>query len=96
MIQNVLMSIAIFAFSIIVVYTLYFFSKLTFFKSTTTAFNKPISIIICAKNELENLRSHLPKILEQSYSEFEVIVVNDQSNDGSDIFKKKFTFTRFF
>jgi len=90
MAQYVLISIAISTLSIIVCYTLYFFSKLTFFKSTTTAFNKPISIIICAKNELENLRSHLPKILEQNYSEFEVIVVNDQSNDGSDILLKEF------
>ena len=67
MIQNVLMSIAISAFSIIVGYTLYFFSKLTFFKSTTTAFNKPISIIICAKNELENLEKNLPIIFNQNF-----------------------------
>ena len=89
MIQNVLISIAISTLSIIIGYTLFFFSKLPFFKSTTTAFNKPISIIICAKNELENLRSHLPKILEQNYPEFEVIVVNDQSNDRSDILLKE-------
>ena len=89
MAQYVLTSIAISTLSIIAGYTLYLFSKLTFFKSTQTSFNKPISIIICAKNELENLRSHLPKILEQNYPEFEVIVVNDQSNDGSDIFLKE-------
>ena len=88
MVQHVLTAIALSALSIIVVFTIYFFSKLTFFKSKTIVFNKPISIIICAKNELENLRSHLPKILEQNYPEFEVILVNDQSNDGSDIFLK--------
>jgi hypothetical protein len=54
MAQYVLTSIAISALSIIVIYTIYFFSKLTFFKSKTIVFNKPISIIICAKNELEN------------------------------------------
>ncbi len=89
MVQYVLTAIALSALSVIVLYTIYFFSKLTFFKSNTIVFNKPISIIICAKNELENLRSHLPKILEQNYPEFEVIVVNDQSNDGSDIFLKE-------
>jgi glycosyltransferase involved in cell wall biosynthesis len=88
MVQHVLTAIALSALSIIVAYTIYFFSKLTFFKRKTIVFNKPISIIICAKNELENLRSHLPKILEQNYPEFEVILVNDQSNDGSDIFLK--------
>ena len=89
MIQNILISIAISALSIIVGYTLYLFSKFTFFKGKTVAFNKPISVIICAKNELQNLRSHLLKILEQNYPEFEVIVVNDQSNDGSAIFLKE-------
>ena len=89
MIQNVLISIAISALSIVIGYTLFFFSKLTFFKSTTTAFNKPISIIICAKNELENLRENLPIIFNQNFQKFEVIVVNDQSNDRSDILLKE-------
>jgi cellulose synthase/poly-beta-1,6-N-acetylglucosamine synthase-like glycosyltransferase len=45
---------------------------------------KPISIVICAKNEEENLRKFLPKILEQDYPDFEVIVVNDSSSDNTD------------
>lgn len=44
----------------------------------------PISIIICAKDELANLRAFLPAILEQDYPEFEVIVINDSPTDGSD------------
>lgn len=45
--------------------------------------NQPVSVIICAKNELENLKRFLPVILEQDYPAFEVIVVNDNSTDGS-------------
>ncbi|MDP4203543.1 MAG: glycosyltransferase [Bacteroidota bacterium] len=41
----------------------------------------PVSVIICAKNESENLRQFLPAILEQDYPCFEVIVVNDGSTD---------------
>ncbi|MEZ4938873.1 MAG: glycosyltransferase [Crocinitomicaceae bacterium] len=41
----------------------------------------PISVIIAARNEDENLDSFLPKILNQKYPEFEVIVVNHQSVD---------------
>ena len=89
MIQNVLISIAISALAIVIGYTLYFFSKLNFFKSTTTTFNKPISIIICAKNEFENLEKNLPIIFNQNFQKFEVIVVNDQSNDGSDVLLKE-------
>lgn len=43
----------------------------------------PISVIICAKNEAENLKAHLPKILEQHYPKFEVILVNDSSTDNT-------------
>ena len=41
----------------------------------------PVSIIICARNEEENLIQNLPSILEQDYPSFEVIVVNDCSED---------------
>lgn len=43
----------------------------------------PVSIIICARNEEDNLFHNLPKILDQDYPDFEVIVVNDQSVDDS-------------
>ncbi len=41
----------------------------------------PISVIIAAKNEVENLKNNLPYILKQNYPQFEVIVVDDQSKD---------------
>jgi len=44
----------------------------------------PLSVVICAKNESENLRSFLPSVLEQDYPDFEVIVVNDGSTDESE------------
>lgn len=44
----------------------------------------PLSVIICARNESENLRKYLPSILEQDYPEFEVIVINDGSTDESE------------
>jgi cellulose synthase/poly-beta-1,6-N-acetylglucosamine synthase-like glycosyltransferase len=43
----------------------------------------PLSVIICAKNEKDNLLNHLPQILTQDYPNFEVIVVDDGSNDGT-------------
>lgn len=42
-----------------------------------------VSVIICAHNELENLKQNLPLFINQEYESFEVIVVNDRSNDGS-------------
>ena len=42
---------------------------------------KAVSVIICAKNELNNLRKHLKSVLDQTYPDYEVIVVNDGSWD---------------
>lgn len=43
----------------------------------------PVSVIIAARNEEDNLFHNLPKVLTQNYPEFEVIVVNHQSIDDS-------------
>ena len=44
----------------------------------------PVSVIICARDEEENLRKFLPFVLEQDYPDYEVIVVNDGSTDDTD------------
>lgn len=46
----------------------------------------PVSVVICARNELKNLRAFLPSVLEQDYPEYQVIVVNDCSWDESAAF----------
>jgi biofilm PGA synthesis N-glycosyltransferase PgaC len=45
---------------------------------------EPVSIIVCAKNEDENLTEFLPKVLTQEYPEYEVLVVNDCSWDNTE------------
>lgn len=44
----------------------------------------PISVIICAREESENLRRNLTAVLEQDYPQFEVIVINDGDTDESE------------
>ena len=50
----------------------------------SAASREPVSVIICARNEDDNLTEFLPKILVQDYPEFEVIVVNDCSIDNTE------------
>lgn len=58
------------------------FSKFSFQKPQTAQSNfQPVSIIICAKNEAENLKVFLPAILAQDYPVFEVVLINDSSID---------------
>lgn len=44
----------------------------------------PVSVIICSKDEAENLRKFLPFVLQQDYPVFEVVVINDGSTDETD------------
>lgn len=41
----------------------------------------PVSVIICAHNEQENLKAFLPSIIAQDYPDFEIVVVDDCSSD---------------
>ncbi|TLX75325.1 glycosyltransferase [Labilibacter sediminis] len=77
-------------FTIQVFYYLYFFNRLgnkkNFQKPDDNFKYPPVSVIICAKNESKNLEQHLPYILNQKYpGTFEVIVVNDASEDDSEL-----------
>ncbi len=65
---------------------IYFFSFFSFATARPKARlhpEPPVSVIICAKNEAENLANFLPSILEQDYPDFEVIVINDASADNT-------------
>jgi glycosyltransferase involved in cell wall biosynthesis len=66
-------------------YYLFIYLKLPLHKpAQTTSSDRGISVIICAKNEENNLKRFLPKILEQDHPNFEVVVVNDSSTDDTE------------
>ena len=44
----------------------------------------PVSVIICARNEAENLEKHLPAFLAQDHPDYEIVVVNDCSTDHTE------------
>ena len=72
------------------IYYFYFFSRLAFHKEIyATKDPEPVSIIICARNEIKNLKKHIYSVLDQVYPEFQVVVVNDCSWDESDDFLKE-------
>jgi glycosyltransferase involved in cell wall biosynthesis len=66
-------------------YLIFIFARLSFYKKPEEEDKPiiPVSIIIAARNESDNLYENLPAILNQDYPEFEVIVVNHQSIDDS-------------
>ena len=69
-----------------VFYYAWFFSRVAFYKKKekNQSQQHPVSVIICARDEDENLARNLPGVLVQSYpSSFEVVVINDNSLDDS-------------
>jgi len=79
---------------LLLVFTIAFFIavaiQIAFFAAFLIAFTRkkekgnasePVSIVICAHDEIDNLRELIPLLMEQDYPDFEIIIVNDRSND---------------
>ncbi|MDZ7614986.1 MAG: glycosyltransferase [Flavobacteriaceae bacterium] len=47
------------------------------------AYSSPVSVVVCAKNEENNLKVLLPALIAQKYTHFELVLVNDHSQDDS-------------
>ncbi|MCB4809499.1 glycosyltransferase [Tamlana sp. 62-3] len=81
---DVIFYIFIVVVGIQILFYLFIFSKLAFFKQQEqTKTNISVSVIICAKNEAENLKTFLPSIISQAYSNFEIVLINDASSDNT-------------
>jgi glycosyltransferase involved in cell wall biosynthesis len=83
------MLLIIFCLFIVVVFVqfLYYivvFGKFSFAKTQTVTPKKiPISVIVCAKNEEENVKNFIPLLLEQNYYDFEIVLIDDASSDDT-------------
>ena len=75
------------AIAIQLLYYWFFFSRFAFYKKQENKNEPvPVSVVISAKNEYHNLCKNLPLILKQDYPDFEVVVVNDASDDETIFF----------
>jgi len=86
--------LAVFAASVLLqlIYYLLFYLRVAAYRPGEKKENKEaVSVIICARNEAENLKVFLPSVLEQEYDDFEVIVVNDCSDDDTEEVLDKFS-----
>lgn len=73
--------------AIAVIQALYYLGFLNYFAtqkpSKGKSYNIALSVIICAKNEDKNLKHNLPKIINQDYKNFEIVLINDSSYDDT-------------
>ena len=74
----------IFIVAVQILFYLGFFGKFAFAKAQKITPKKiPISVIICAKNEEENVINFIPLLAEQNYPDFEIVLIDDASNDNT-------------
>jgi len=81
------MLITLFYFFIAIViiqlfYYLGIFGKFAFAKpQNSTPKNISVSVIVCAKNEEENVKKFIPLLAAQNYPDFEIVLIDDASSD---------------
>ena len=83
-----MLTITLYFFIFIVIiqlaYYLGVFGKFAFAKAQKiTPKRIPISVIVCAKNEEENVANFIPILAEQNYPDFEIVLIDDASSDGT-------------
>ncbi|MEO8515720.1 MAG: glycosyltransferase [Flavobacterium sp.] len=83
-----MLTFTLFAFIVIVViqllYYVFIFGKFAFAKAQkSTPKRIPISVIVCAKNEAENVIKFIPLLAEQDYPDYEIILIDDASSDDT-------------
>ncbi len=65
-------------------YYILVFGKFAFAKTQENIAKKiPISVIVCAKNEEENVVRFIPILAEQDYPDFEIVLIDDASSDDT-------------
>lgn len=75
-------------------YYLFFFTRLAFYSKTSTYGQEApgVTVLVCAWNEKENLTELIPLLDAQEYPTFEVILLDDRSDDGSEEFIREHIF----
>ena len=83
--MSILVIVCFVAVGIQILYLLLFLWA--FFRKYEVAVQKqsphPVSVIVCAHDEEQNLKELIPLLLAQQHPQFEIIVVADRCNDGT-------------
>ncbi len=86
----ILFILFVFIIAVQFVYYILIFGKFSFVKFKKNNPKKiSISVIVCAKNEEDNIVQFIPLIANQNYPNFEIILIDDASSDKTlDIFEE--------
>lgn len=84
MISDLIFYVFVGIVAIQIFYYLGIFSRFAFAKIQPSNPKKiPVSVIVCAKNEEENIKKLVPLLVKQNYPDFEIVLINDASSDNT-------------
>jgi len=92
--MEMILFILLYAFiAVVVIQFIYYigiFGLFTFAKKQHISTKKvPVSVIVCAKNEAGNVKKFFPLLVNQNYSDYEIVLIDDASSDDTlDIFEE--------
>lgn len=94
MFSTILFYLFLLSFGIQLVYYLFSFSRLTFYKKPKNltaegVSQPPVSVIVCAHNEEQNLKFLIDAISKQDYPNVEIIIIDDRSTDDTSFLLKE-------
>lgn len=81
--MQILIAVFFAAAGVQLLYLIFFIYAFGRKRTDTTTDPVPVSVLVCAHDEEVNLRELIPVLLAQDYPRFEVVIVNDRSNDGT-------------
>ena len=81
---TILLYIFIGIIAIQIFYYLIIFGKFAFAPAQKiTSKRIPVSVIVCAKNEAENVTKFIPLLADQNYPDYEIVLIDDASSDDT-------------
>jgi glycosyltransferase involved in cell wall biosynthesis len=87
MVSDILWIIFLIALSVQLFYIVVLFGRMSFFyktpKRSTHSNYEGVTVIVAAHNEKENLKKLIPALCNQDYPNFEIMIINDRSHDGT-------------
>ncbi|MCK5775579.1 MAG: glycosyltransferase [Bacteroidales bacterium] len=88
--EHIVFGIFVLAFLVQMLYIWGISARLAFYKSKSDKrIEKPVSVVVTSKDDYYFLQKYLPLILEQDYPDYEVVLVNDHSDDETDLYLKQ-------
>lgn len=88
----ILLIIFFYAVTVQLIYQWVVFSRIGFYRRKKPSnLPNPVSVVIYSRNEAHHLRTNIPIWMEQDFHDYEILIINDNSDDDTEELLKTFS-----